>query len=202
MKTLAALIFPGFEPLDLYGPLEMFAFLSDDYAIKVVAPTAGQVKSSRSISGWAEASLDETPEADLVLVPGGPGSRDAIKDAALLDWVASVSAKAEITMSVCTGSLILAKAKVITGRKATTNKMVFEEIESANPDTDWVRRARWVEDGDIFTSSGVSAGMDMSLAVIERLHGRAEAERVAMICEYTWHDRADDDPFAEAHGLV
>ncbi|MEM1389083.1 MAG: DJ-1/PfpI family protein [Pseudomonadota bacterium] len=202
MRRLVALAFPGFEPLDLYGPLEMFGLMPEAFAISVAAVRPGAVQSARGITGWADTDLLRATKADLLLVPGGPGTPEAIADPALLDWIARTSDAADLTMSVCTGSTILAKAGVLSGRAATTNKASFEKIIGRGPDVRWVRQARWVEDGPIFTSSGLSAGMDMALAVIERLHGRAAADDVALMAEYTWHDEADLDPFAAAHGLV
>jgi transcriptional regulator GlxA family with amidase domain len=99
-------------------------------------------------------------------------------------------------MSVCSGSAILAKAGLLDGRRATSNKRYFSLAEGAGPKVQWVRRARWVDDGNRVTSSGVSAGIDMSLAVIERLYGAKTAESLADGTEYQWHRDADNDPFA------
>ncbi|HWP66536.1 MAG TPA: DJ-1/PfpI family protein [Candidatus Limnocylindria bacterium] len=105
-------------------------------------------------------------------------------------------------MSVCSGSLLLAAAGVLDGRRATTNKMFFGEIAAAAPAVQWVREARWVVDGPVVTSSGVSAGIDMALAVIAALFGTKTAEDLALVAEYEWHRDAGWDPFARAHGLV
>ena len=137
----------------------------------------------------------------MLLIPGGPGTRTELANPAVLDWLKTASAKAEITMSVCTGSVLLARAGLLDGRRATSNKMSFAWVQEQGPDVDWVAEARWVEDGRLFTSSGVSAGMDMSLAVIARLLDRAAADKVAQIAEYEWHDDAARDPFAQLYGL-
>lgn len=200
MLDVTALVFPGFEPLDIYGPLEMFGLMPDEFAISVVAAEAGQVPSGRGLSAWADRRMADVAVAGLLLVPGGPGVSEAILDQGLLDWVARNSKSAILTMSVCTGSLVLAKAGILTGRLATTNKESFQWVVDQAKDVQWVQEARWVEDGTTFTSSGVSAGMDMALAVISQLHGRADAEKVALTAEYTWHDRRDIDPFAFEHG--
>lgn len=97
---------------------------------------------------------------------------------------------------------ILAKAGVLDDRRATTNKAAFSWVAEQGPNVEWIREARWVEDGSIITCSGVSAGMDMTLGAIAIMHGRATAEQVAMWCEYSWHDNKDSDPFAKLHGLV
>ena len=201
MRRLTALLFPGFEPLDLYGPLEMFGLMPEAFAIATAATSAGRVAASRGVSGWADGPLPGTSETDLLLVPGGPGVPDAMADARLTDWIAAKAAAAELTMSVCTGSLLLERSGVLDGRRATSNKASFNWVVDHAPDISWVPQARWVEDGPVVTSSGVSAGMDMALAVIARLHGRPAAERVARIAEYEWHDDPDRDLFAAVHGV-
>jgi transcriptional regulator GlxA family with amidase domain len=105
-------------------------------------------------------------------------------------------------MSVCTGSALFARAGVLDGRRATTNKMSFQWVADQGPEVHWVKEARWVEDGKLATSSGVSAGMDMALAVIARLYGEQVSNNVAIAAEYDWHRDAGWDPFARVHGLV
>src|SRR6185436_21194152 len=102
----------------------------------------------------------------------------------------------------CSGTALLARTGLLDGHRATTNKMFFDSIAVEGPKVEWVKEARWVEDGKFATSSGVSAGMDMALAVIARLWGEPLAERLALATEYEWHSDAGWDPFARAHGLV
>jgi transcriptional regulator GlxA family with amidase domain len=103
---------------------------------------------------------------------------------------------------VCTGTALLARPGLLDGRRATTNKAVFQWVADQGPKVEWIRAARWVEDGHFFTSSGVSAGMDMSLAVIAKLVGQDMADALATGAEYDWHRDASWDPFAKVHGLV
>ncbi len=98
-------------------------------------------------------------------------------------------------MSVCSGSWILAKAGLLDGRRATSNKIFFELATQQSDKVEWIDEARWVEDGSIFTSSGVSAGMDMALAVIASLFGKEAALKVAIGTEYVWNQDPDNDPF-------
>ena len=202
MRTIGALIFPGFELLDLFGPMEMFGHLADDFDLTLVAQDRGAVRSAQKLAAVAEAGTGDGTQYDILFVPGGPGVRPGLNDTDLLDWIARTAQQAEYVLSVCTGSALLAKAGVLDGRRATSNKAAFDWVVSQGPDVDWQRQARWVQDGRLFTSSGVSAGMDMTLAVIEHLHGTEQAEDVALICEYEWHRDAARDPFALAHGLV
>lgn len=202
MRHLAALIFDGFELLDLFGPLEMFGLLDKEFRIELVAESGGPVRSGQQVAAHATRTLDEGRAYDLLLVPGGPGTRREVGNARLLEWIAGVSAQAEYTMSVCTGSALLARAGVLDGRRATTNKAAFTWVESQGPTVNWVKRARWVEDGRVLTSSGVSAGMDMALGAIALMHGTERAEEVASWAEYTWQRDRSEDPFAARHGLV
>ncbi len=202
MRSIAALVFPGFETLDLFGPIEMFGLLKHEFSISIVSEQPGEIGSAQGQRVCVDRAFADAVAFDMLLVPGGPGTRTEVTNPALLDWLQTASASAEIIMSVCTGSALLASAGLLDGRKATSNKMSFGWVRQQGPDVDWVARARWVEDDRFFTSSGVSAGMDMSLAVITRLLDRAAADKVAQIAEYEWHDDAARDPFAELYDLT
>jgi putative intracellular protease/amidase len=157
------------------------------------------IKSSKGPSILTDYSLSDCPPLDLLLIPGGLGVRTERLNARLLDWLRTAADAATHVVSVCTGSLLLALTGHLTGRRATSNKKAFELVTSLTEGhgVDWVRRARFVEDGKYFTSSGVSAGIDVSLHVIARVFGEATARAVAALTEY---DRAltnTDDPFAD-----
>jgi transcriptional regulator GlxA family with amidase domain len=201
-RRLGCLLFPGFELLDVFGPLEIFGVLRDHFAIVLVGEETGAVASAQGPAAVAAHGFDDCPHLDLLLVPGGIGTRREVDNARLIAWLKERAAAAELTMSVCTGAGLLARAGVLDGRRATTNKRNFAWPVSQGPNVEWVREARWVDDGDVLTSSGVSAGMDMALAVIARLAGAASAELAALNSEYEWHRDPSWDPFAKAHGLV
>jgi len=202
MKTVGALIFPEFELLDVFGPLEMFGMVSDDIDIKMVAETLGPVASRQGPRSVADHLTSQGHAYDIVLVPGGAGTRREVENLDLLTWLKQASSQAELALSVCTGSALLAKAGLLDGLKATTNKAAFRWVESQGPNVRWQPKARWVEDGKFITSSGVSAGVDMSIAVISKLLGRQKAEKAATWAEYEWHPDAEWDPFAKINGLV
>ena len=202
MKTIGAFVFPEFELLDMYGPLEMFGLLRDDVEIRMVAETREPVRSSPGPKTVVDDLISDRDDYDILIVPGGRGSRREVENDALLDWLRVAASKAELVTSVCTGSAILAKAGLLNGRRATTNKAAYEWVRTQGPDVLWQPQARWVEDGNYFTSSGVSAGIDMSLAVISRLFGEEKAEAIAVSAEYEWHRDPDWDRFAKIHGLV
>lgn len=202
MRRIGALIFPGFELLDVFGPMEMFGRLDEEFSIDLIAETAGPIASGQRISAHADKTIDQSADYDILFVPGGAGTRREVDNQRLLDWISQVSENAEYTISVCTGSALLAKAGVLDNRRATTNKAAFSWVVDQGPNVEWVRQARWVEDGPFITSSGVSAGMDMTLGAIAAMHDTETAEKVATFCEYSWHRDSTWDPFAKIHGLV
>ena len=168
----------------------------------MVAEGVGEVASRQGPKSIAEHCFSEQRQYDILLVPGGKGTRKEVDNQRLLDWIRDQSTAAEYVTSVCTGSALLARAGVLDGVRATTNKRAFAWATSQSDKVIWEKQARWVEDGKFFTSSGVSAGMDMSLALIAGLLGEDAAEQVAMSTEYEWHRDASWDPFARIHGLV
>lgn len=201
MKQLGALIFPGFELLDLYGPLQMFGMLKDDFELHLVAEKESAVVSNQGPLSMATQAFDDSPDYDIVLVPGGAGTRQEVHNQALLSWLASQADKAEYMLSVCTGSALLAKAGLLGERRATTNKSAFAWVADQGPDVNWQRKARWVEDGKFITASGVSAGMDMTLGALSRMLGEPVARDIERWCEYNWNDDPNEDPFAAHYGL-
>lgn len=194
--TVVGVVFAQFELLDLFGPYELFGMLQERVRIVTAAQAPGIVASNQGPRVVADVGMDDVERADVVVVPGGWGTRREMKNAAFLGSLVHLASRTQIVTSVCTGSMLLANAGLLDGRRATSNKRVFDQVAALNDRVQWIRRARWVEDGNIFTSSGVSAGMDMTLAVIARLFDRATAENAARLAEYTWHRDADVDPFA------
>ena len=202
VRSIAVVLFHDFESLDVFGPVEMFGMVAESFEICMVAEGVGEVASRQGPKSTAEFGFDDKRQYDILLVPGGPGTRKEVDNQRLLDWIRDQSPGAEYVTSVCTGSALLARAGVLDGVRATTNKRAFAWAASQGDEVNWEKQARWVEDGKFFTSSGVSAGMDMSLALIARLLGEEAAEQVAMATEYEWHRDASWDPFAKVHGLV
>ncbi len=196
-RTLGAILFGDFELLDLYGPLEMFGNIGPELTIVTIAEHAGPVRSAQGPSTLADSSFANAPALDLILVPGGFGTFEQQENTAMLDFLKATAATAEVVMSVCSGSGILAHAGLLDGRKATSNKLFFGAITGSSTAVDWQKDARWVEDGNIFTSSGVSAGTDMSLGVIAKLYGTERAKSIAVMTEYEWQSDPSVDPFVQ-----
>lgn len=201
--TLGAILYEGFELLDMFGPLEMFTALPPELLqVVMVAENKGEVKAG-SMAGSpmptfiADYGYDDAPHLDLLLIPGGVGTFPELESAKMMSFLKDRCPRSQITTSVCSGSALLAKAGLLDGRRATSNKVYFNLAANQSDRVDWVTEARWVDDGQYVTSSGVSAGIDMALAVIERLFGPETAEKIAIGAEYTWHRDADNDPFAQ-----
>ena len=202
MRTLAAFVFPGFETLDYFGPIEMLGGMTDHIEVVTVASSLEPVASVHGQHIVPDRALSDGTDYDLLLIPGGDSALLLENDQDLMRWIAETSDRAERVMAVCTGTILLGMSGVLDGKSATTNKLDFTATVPLVPKVNWVKEARWVEDEKFYTSSGVSAGMDMALAVLADLYGMAVAEKMAVSCEYTWHKDKNDDPFAKLAGLV
>jgi putative intracellular protease/amidase len=137
-----------------------------------------------------------------VLVPGGAGTRPLAVDPGFLGWLAAWAGGARVVTSVCTGSALLAAAGLLDGYRATSNKRAFGWATSHGSSVDWVPQARWVEDRDRWTSSGVAAGMDMTAALLAHLFDQDVADLATTAAELDVHHDPTWDPFARVHGLV
>lgn len=198
----SVVLFEGFELLDVFGPVELLGHLEERFVVELLGPAVGPVTSAQGFAALATKSYASATPADVVLVPGGIGTRRLVGDTAFLDWLRAFAGSATYVTSVCTGSAVLAAAGLLAGRRATSNKRAFAWAASQGSGVTWVPEARWVEDGDRWTSSGVAAGMDMTLALIARIHGEAVATETADAVEYDWHRDPEWDPFAAKNGLV
>jgi transcriptional regulator GlxA family with amidase domain len=202
MKRLGVVLYPDFELLDVFGPVEMFGNLLGDVEVTMIGERAGTVRSAQGPSVVTEHGFGDCPRLDMFLVPGGMGTRVEVENPKILEFLTARAAEVDVAMTVCTGTALLARAGLLDGRRATTNKMFFQWVAEQGPKVHWVKEARWVEDGKFVTSSGVSAGMDMALGVIARLKGPDVSHTLAVATEYDWHQDASWDPFAKIHGLV
>lgn len=213
--TVGVLIFPGFEMLDAYGPMEMWGSLKHAPArfwggeekrvgvkLVTIAATRGEIPSNQGPKTVADYGYADSPKLDYLLVPGGIGAVSLVNDAATLNWLRDQATRTKVVMSVCNGASLLAAAGILDGRPATTNKMAFKDSTAPGPKVNWVKQARWVDDGAVVSSSGVSAGMDMTLAVISRLYGQPLGDWLEQITEYDAHRDPSWDPFAVKAGLV
>jgi transcriptional regulator GlxA family with amidase domain len=195
--VLGVVLFPDFELLDVYGPLEVLGHLKDAFRILMVGPDREPVASIQGPRSVVDHGRADAPALDMVLVPGGLGTRREVENESLLGWLQERAADATYVASVCTGAALLARAGLLDGRRATSNKRAWDWVVSQGPKVAWVRRARWIEDAKFWTSSGVSAGIDMTLRLVATRLGQDAAEDAAWRIEYAWHRDASVDPFVD-----
>lgn len=191
-RKLAILIFDEVEVLDFAGPFEVFAVARHHetgeplFEVYTVAqkPT---IRARNGLSVNATYTLDDCPTPDIFLVPGGQGVRQEITNPRVIDWIRSQASHAEQTLSVCTGAWLLGAAGVLAGLSATTYHTGFERLQEIEPTVSLQRGARWVDNGRVVTSAGVSAGIDMALYIIEKLFSPRQAQATADYMEYEYY---------------
>lgn len=194
-RVLSIILFDGFELLDVFGPAELCGVVPG-FEVRYVAVDAGMVTSSHGCRVVADQALAHLAEPDVLMVPGGRGTRALVDDRVFLDLLTDRASRASIVSSVCTGSAVLAAAGLLDGYRATSNKRAFEWAMAFGGNVHWQPAARWVHDRDRWTSSGVSAGMDMAVALIAHLFGDDAATEAAHFVEYEPHRDPSWDPFA------
>jgi transcriptional regulator GlxA family with amidase domain len=192
---IGVLLFPNVELLDFCGPLEVFSVASrlmdnPDSAAGLRAFTIAQEKSPvmtrAGLQVLPDYSLEEHPGMDILVVPGGSGTRHAAENAELIDWIASTMATSQIAASVCTGVFLLARTGLLGRREVTTHWASLDRLAQEYPELIVQRDVRFVDTGTIVTSAGISAGVDMSLHLVARLLGDELARRTAYQMEYPW----------------
>lgn len=195
MQRISVVLFDDFTILDAFGPVNVFAMLKDRYQMEYRSLRGGKVRTHPGLE-FETRPLHEMESTDILLVPGGFGARGLVDDPAFLAELVRCAERSEFVLSVCTGSALLAKAGLLRGRKATSNKMAFDWVVAQDPGVDWIRRARWTTDGKFRTSSGVTAGIDMTLDFVRDQLGPEVARKLATALEHRWTENAEDDPFA------
>lgn len=192
---VAILLFGEFETLDVFGPVEIFGRLKDDYKVKFYSLPGGAISNSHGVA-INTSKLEEIKEgADIFLIPGGYGTRTEVANDPLIKFIRQISEVSGYVLTVCTGTALLARTGLLDFKKATSNKRAFDWVMTNGENVHWVRKARWVVDGKFHTSSGVTAGMDMTLDFIKGVNGIETARRVADEIEYAWSEESTDDPF-------
>jgi len=189
------ILFPGFETLDVFGPVEILGKI-EDINIGYYSQSGGLITNTDGISIDTKA-FDQIKKEDrsILFIPGGIGTRTEINNKEILDTLLQLSEESRYVLTVCTGSALLAKSGALDGRKATSNKRSFEWVKASSDKVNWIKEARWVVDGKFYTSSGISAGMDMALGFISDLYGIETAKQIAFRIEYTWQQDSTKDDF-------
>ncbi|KAI1922433.1 hypothetical protein LOZ58_006104 [Ophidiomyces ophidiicola] len=209
----AMVLYPGFQALDAFGPLDVLNSLASTENINlfILAPTLEPVSTTplpRPGLTWNKGccsqsvvpthTYDNLPESiDVLLVPGGTGNRDDRIREPVSKLIHDLYPKLKYLFTICTGSKLPAHVGILDGRNATSNKLALKETISLYPKVNWIGRARWVVDGNIWTSSGVTAGMDGLLALVEHIYDAQKADNIAYYLEYAREKDSSNDPFYE-----
>lgn len=194
-KTVVLLLFPDVEVLDFAGPFEVFSVAADSitpapFRVVTAAASCNQLTAIGGLKVVPDHDLTSCPQADILLIPGGNGSRNAMRDEQILAWLAQQAARAEIVASICTGALLLGKLGLLDGLRATTHWCAIEELRALSAKIDVQPQARFIDNGKYLTSGGITAGIDMSLYLVKRLAGQALVDLVIREMEYDWRLKA------------
>lgn len=187
MTAYGLLLFEGAEELDFVGPWEVFTssamIRAQDDTTVLIAERRDPVRCNKGMRVLPDHTFDDHPPLDVLLVPGGNGTRTEVTNPVLIEWIRRASAQAAWTTSVCNGALLLHEAGAARGRRVATHH-AFEDALQARGNITVVRDARYVVDGELVTSQGVSAGIDMALWLVGQLHGRDHARAVRRYIQY------------------
>jgi transcriptional regulator GlxA family with amidase domain len=194
-RTVVTLVFDDAEVLDFCGPFEVFSVAGRDqdprpFRVVLAAERRGPVRARNGLSVNPDCTLADCPRPDVLLVPGGQGTRKLMHHAAVVNWVRDRAAEAELLLSVCTGALILAQAGLLDGLEATTHHGALDLLRKTTPGVLVREGVRFVDNGPVITSGGIAAGIDMSLHVVGRLLGTEVAAETARYMEYPWSPTA------------
>jgi transcriptional regulator GlxA family with amidase domain len=190
-RNVAILLFDGVEVLDFAGPFEVFSVAGrrdglDPFNVYTVAETSRPISARNELSINPRYTIENCPAPDIVVVPGGFGTRREMHNLTIRDWILRVSAASEITFSVCTGALLLGRAGLLDGQRATTHFAAFRELAEAAPRALLVVDEKVVDNGRVVTSAGISAGIEASLHLVGRFLGLTSAVETARYMEYDW----------------
>ena len=214
-KSFGYVLFPEFQAIDVFGPLDALNVLSwrrenmtlamlartlEPVSTRVTNPAYNRFNSTFGQNVLPSHTFTDAPPLDVLIVPGGAGTDADVGTE--IDFIRRTYPSLQYLISVCTGAGLLARAGLLDGRNATTNKALWHATIALGPRVNWITHARWVQDGNLWTSSGVSAGIDVLFAWMEAVFGNDTATEVANSLEYERHLNASWDPFAELWNLT
>lgn len=195
MTDVNILLFNDFETLDAFGPVEVLGHI-EEYRLHYISVTGGTIVSKQGVRILTE-DINATDPYGILLIPGGQGTRSLVNDVNFIKKLTDMIVNSKYCLTVCTGSALLAKTGLLNNKRATSNKKAFEWVKSINADVLWIEKARWIVDQKYYTSSGVSAGIDMSLGFVAEIFGIEQAREIARHIEYIWNSDPNKDPFAK-----
>lgn len=187
-RNVGIYLFEGVELLDFAGPYEVFTMVnqrnSSAFNVYTVSENQQEIRSFNGLVAKADYTFSNSPQADILVIPGGINIAAQLRNERALHWIKEQSNYAEITLSVCTGTLLLAKIGLLKGLLATTHHMAYDRLVELAPDTNIQKGKRFIDNGRIITSAGVSAGIDSSLYVVSRLLGKEVSRQASRTMEY------------------
>ena len=193
MKTIGIFIFDDAEELDFVGPYEVFTMINevmqylgeaDGVKVLLISETGEDITGNKGMRVGAHAAMTDIKSLDIICIPGGPGARAQIQNKSVIDWVARSAKTCEWVTSVCTGSMILSKAGLTTGKRISTFWATFDEFKALGLDGELQPNVRYVRDGNLVTSAGVSAGIDMALWLTGQMFSPSLARGVMRGMQY------------------
>jgi len=189
-RILGIVIFDDVEVLDFAGPFEVFSVTNehnnnDLFNVILISVNEEIINAKNGLKVVSDSSVNDVNNLDILLIPGGQGARPLVYNSEFIHWVQSISKNCELVLSVCTGALILAKAGILNGLKATTHHQAYGELRQLVANTEIIEGdIRFVDNGKVITSGGISAGIDMSFHVIDRFFGKEVSNKTANYMEY------------------
>lgn len=189
-------LFDDFETLDVFGPVEIIGKLNDVYKMNFFSLRGGVITSKQKTEIITR-PYTEIDFSGILFIPGGQGTRKLVNDEDTILLLRKAVKNSLYCITVCTGAALLAKTGLINGVRATSNKKSFDWVKSVNLEVHWIDKARWVHDNKYYTSSGVSAGMDMILGFVADRIDKKKAIEIAENIEYVWNDDPSNDIFSK-----
>jgi transcriptional regulator GlxA family with amidase domain len=189
VRTIGILLFDGVEELDAIGPWEVLSYWcarypDDGWSVLTFSRDGGVVHCAKGLRVLSDHTYADVPALEVLLYPGGRGARAQVDDEEQVAWTRAQRAKVPLITSVCTGALVLAKAGLLTGRRATTHWASLDRLAQLDPTITVDRGSRYVDDGDVITAAGISAGIDMALHLVARFAGVDRARQVRRGIQY------------------
>jgi transcriptional regulator GlxA family with amidase domain len=185
--TIGILLFEGAEELDFVGPWEVFCMAAmgrDDVHVVTIAERAKPLRCAKGLRVIPDVDFDDAPALDVVVIPGGEGTRKEVQNQRLLEWLRKVGESCTWITSVCTGAALLHAAGLASGKRLTTHWGYLGALRAAAPECEVLERVRYVRDGKLVSAAGVSAGIDMSLWLVGQIWGVEHARRTQHFMEY------------------
>ena len=195
MEHVNIILFENFTALDAFGPGSVFSCSKDLYNVDYFSIDDKSEKISSNLKIITK-SISEIIHHDILVIPGGFGTRLLVNDELFVNRLGELARKSRYVLTICTGSALLAKTGLLNDIQATSNKLAWDWVIAQNTRVKWIKNARWISDGKFYSSSGVSAGIDMSLGFVSDMHGTEKAKNISRTLEYVWNEKRDNDPFS------